>query len=226
VTTRIAPPAAPEAAISELLGDGGQVVDAERLTRSVGWGSAGVAEGRRGGGDRLPGAGPGTSGRRRGLVLGEFRRLATMPRTGRADAATPRLTERETEVLRLVAKGLSYPQVAQRLQLSHRTVQNHVQNTLGKLHLHNRGSWSGTRSSRAWKSAGGRLRAGYPGPVHAADSHDLIRVHGARENNLKNVSVEIPKRRLGLAWRQPLTEPRSRPWVTISGCRSARHRAA
>ena len=32
--------------------------------------------------------------------------------------------------------------------------------------------------------------------VHAADSHDLIRVHGARENNLKDVSVEIPKRRL------------------------------
>jgi excinuclease UvrABC ATPase subunit len=32
--------------------------------------------------------------------------------------------------------------------------------------------------------------------VHAADSHDLIRVHGARENNLKNVSLEIPKRRL------------------------------
>ncbi|MCS4591970.1 excinuclease ABC subunit UvrA [Brevibacterium sediminis] len=33
-------------------------------------------------------------------------------------------------------------------------------------------------------------------PVHSADSHDLIRVSGARENNLKNVSVEIPKRRL------------------------------
>ncbi|NKR91223.1 ATP-binding cassette domain-containing protein [Rhodococcus hoagii] len=31
---------------------------------------------------------------------------------------------------------------------------------------------------------------------HTADSHDLIRVHGARENNLKNVSVELPKRRL------------------------------
>src|SRR5213082_2254619 len=30
----------------------------------------------------------------------------------------------------------------------------------------------------------------------AADSHDLIRVHGARVNNLKDVSVEIPKRRL------------------------------
>ena len=32
--------------------------------------------------------------------------------------------------------------------------------------------------------------------MHPADSHDLIRVHGARENNLKDVSVEIPKRRL------------------------------
>jgi excinuclease UvrABC ATPase subunit len=32
--------------------------------------------------------------------------------------------------------------------------------------------------------------------LHDADSHDLIRVHGARENNLKDVSVEIPKRRL------------------------------
>ncbi|MEV4916122.1 excinuclease ABC subunit UvrA [Streptomyces tirandamycinicus] len=31
---------------------------------------------------------------------------------------------------------------------------------------------------------------------HAADSHDMIRVHGARENNLKDVDVEIPKRRL------------------------------
>src|SRR2546430_1541514 len=30
--------------------------------------------------------------------------------------------------------------------------------------------------------------------LHVADSHDLIRVHGARENNLKDVSVEIPKR--------------------------------
>ena len=32
--------------------------------------------------------------------------------------------------------------------------------------------------------------------LHVADSHDLIRVHGARENNLKDVNVEIPKRRL------------------------------
>ena len=32
--------------------------------------------------------------------------------------------------------------------------------------------------------------------LHVADSHDLIRVHGARVNNLADVSVEIPKRRL------------------------------
>ena len=69
-----------------------------------------------------------------GLVLGEFRRLAVEP----DDSAAPKLTERETEVLRLVAKGLSYRQIAERLVLSHRTVQNHVQNTLGKLQLHNR----------------------------------------------------------------------------------------
>ena len=41
-------------------------------------------------------------------------------------------------MLRLVAKGLSYKQIAERLVLSHRTVQNHVQNTLRKLQLHNR----------------------------------------------------------------------------------------
>lgn len=72
-----------------------------------------------------------------GLVLGEFRRLAVAP-AGDDDAGAPKLTERETEVLRLVAKGLSYRQIAERLVLSHRTVQNHVQNTLGKLQLHNR----------------------------------------------------------------------------------------
>jgi DNA-binding NarL/FixJ family response regulator len=70
-----------------------------------------------------------------GLVLGEYRRLAAAPTTP-PDA--PRLTERETEVLRLVAKGLTYRQIAERLTVSHRTVQNHVQNTLGKLQLHNR----------------------------------------------------------------------------------------
>lgn len=74
-----------------------------------------------------------------GLVLGEYRRLATDPApTASDEPKAPQLTDRETEVLRLVAKGLSYKQIAERLVISHRTVQNHVQNTLGKLQLHNR----------------------------------------------------------------------------------------
>jgi len=68
-----------------------------------------------------------------GLVLGEFRRMAASPAP---DA--PRLTDREAEILRMVGTGMSYRQIAERLVLSHRTVQNHVQNTLSKLHLHNR----------------------------------------------------------------------------------------
>ncbi|WP_433530647.1 ATP-binding cassette domain-containing protein [Micromonospora sp. CA-263727] len=44
-------------------------------------------------------------------------------------------------------------------------------------------------------SKGTRTDTRSPAP-HVADSHDLIRVHGARENNLKDVSIELPKRRL------------------------------
>jgi DNA-binding NarL/FixJ family response regulator len=86
-----------------------------------------------------------------GLVLGEYRRLARDPappaaaRPAGSRAAgrpglgpTPELTDREAEILRLVAKGLTYPQIAARLTLSTRTVQNHVQNTLSKLQLHNK----------------------------------------------------------------------------------------
>jgi DNA-binding NarL/FixJ family response regulator len=73
-----------------------------------------------------------------GLVLGEYHRLATSPAPADGSAANPALTERETQVLRLVAKGHTYPQIAELLVLSVRTVQNHVQNTLTKLQLHNK----------------------------------------------------------------------------------------
>ena len=78
-----------------------------------------------------------------GLVLGEFRRMAAGDLEAEAAPQAsgrpiPELTDRETEVLRLVATGMSYKEIAAELVLSHRTVQNHVQNTLGKLHLHNR----------------------------------------------------------------------------------------
>ena len=69
-----------------------------------------------------------------GLVLGEFRRIADAPTEQPGDG----LTERETEILKMVAKGMSYKQIAERLVISHRTVQNHVQNTLRKLQMHNR----------------------------------------------------------------------------------------
>lgn len=68
-----------------------------------------------------------------GLVLGEYRRIAQDP-----GPETPSLTERETEILRYVAKGLTAKQIAARLSLSHRTVENHVQATFRKLQVANR----------------------------------------------------------------------------------------
>lgn len=72
-----------------------------------------------------------------GLVLGEFRRVraAGAAAPGRR---IPELTDRETEILKYVATGMGYREIAAELVLSHRTVQNHVQNILGKLQLHNR----------------------------------------------------------------------------------------
>ncbi|OBB59314.1 DNA-binding response regulator [Mycobacterium sp. 852013-51886_SCH5428379] len=72
-----------------------------------------------------------------GLVLGEYRRIAQEP-AGPAGPAGPSLTDRELEVLRHVAKGLTAKQIAARLSLSHRTVENHVQATFRKLQVANR----------------------------------------------------------------------------------------
>lgn len=70
-----------------------------------------------------------------GLVLGEYRRIAQRPAS---EPAGPSLTDRETEVLRFVAKGLSAKRIAEKLSLSHRTVENHVQATFRKLQVANR----------------------------------------------------------------------------------------
>lgn len=70
-----------------------------------------------------------------GLVLGEYRRIARKPTDKNAG---PTLTERETEVLRHVAKGMTAKQIAAKLSVSHRTVENHVQATFRKLQLANR----------------------------------------------------------------------------------------
>lgn len=77
-----------------------------------------------------------------GLVLGEFREMSTRaqvaPESTEQSSPVPELTEREIEILRYVAMGMTAKEIAADLVISHRTVQNHVQNILGKLHLHNR----------------------------------------------------------------------------------------
>ena len=70
-------------------------------------------------------------------MLGEFRR-AKAAGGGTPDRPIPELTERETEILKYVATGMGYKEIAATLFLSHRTVQNHVQNIFGKLQMHNR----------------------------------------------------------------------------------------
>lgn len=67
-----------------------------------------------------------------GLVLAEFRRVSTQ------SSGQPGLSPRENEVLKLVAKGYTYREIAEKLFISVKTVQNHVQNILTKLQLRKR----------------------------------------------------------------------------------------
>jgi DNA-binding NarL/FixJ family response regulator len=63
------------------------------------------------------------------LVLGEFRRLSK-------DAGpTQPLSDREREVLQYVARGHTYKEIGAELFIADKTVENHVRNILGKLHL-------------------------------------------------------------------------------------------
>ncbi len=68
-------------------------------------------------------------------LLTEFSNLA---KQAEQKMIVPRLTERETQVLRLVAKGLSNREIGEELFISENTVKNHVRNMLEKLHLHSR----------------------------------------------------------------------------------------
>jgi DNA-binding NarL/FixJ family response regulator len=66
------------------------------------------------------------------LVLGEFRRLS------KASSPTEPLSPREREVLQLVARGHAYREIGAELYIAEKTVENHVRNILGKLHLNRR----------------------------------------------------------------------------------------
>ena len=68
-------------------------------------------------------------------LLDEFKQLAS---SGAATVTAPRLTDRELEVLRLVARGSSNREIARDLFISENTVKNHVRNILEKLQLHSR----------------------------------------------------------------------------------------
>jgi two-component system NarL family response regulator len=70
-------------------------------------------------------------------LLTEFTNLARKAEE-RQSVPVPRLTERELEVLKLVAQGLSNREIAGELYISENTVKNHVRNILEKLHLHSR----------------------------------------------------------------------------------------
>jgi DNA-binding NarL/FixJ family response regulator len=68
-------------------------------------------------------------------LLDEFKQMS---RSDRQQVPSPRLTERELEVLKLVAQGLNNREIAKRLFISENTVKNHVRNILEKLQLHSR----------------------------------------------------------------------------------------
>jgi DNA-binding NarL/FixJ family response regulator len=70
-------------------------------------------------------------------LLNEFNALVKRAE-GKQQFDGPVLTNRELEVLRLVAKGMSNREIATELYISENTVKNHVRNILEKLHLHNR----------------------------------------------------------------------------------------
>ena len=71
-------------------------------------------------------------------LLAEFAAMSRRAEEERQQLPAPRLTEREMEVLKLVAKGLNNRDIAKRLFISENTVKNHIRNILEKLHLHSR----------------------------------------------------------------------------------------
>jgi two-component system NarL family response regulator len=73
-----------------------------------------------------------------GKLLAEFSSLSRQVEQRTVPVVAPRLTDRESEVLRLLARGLANKVIAGRLDIAENTVKNHVRSILEKLHLHSR----------------------------------------------------------------------------------------
>ena len=96
----------------------------------------------------------------------------------------------------MVATGMSYKQIATRLVLSHRTVQNHVQNTLGKLQLHNR-----------VELVRYAIEHGLAGEFTAGEPAELPSGRGGRRPGVRLVRRGSPRTSLGAHRLGKVTEP-------------------
>ena len=137
------------------------------------------------------------------LVLGEFRRLA------KASGPVQPLSDREREVLQYVARGHTYREIGEQLFIAEKTVENHVRNILGKLHLNRSRSSSATPWSTASSSPHnvcGRWRT----DSERERPEMLSGVRGRRPRTRPGRSCQRASRR----WRRPpgATSGRRRAW--------------
>ena len=120
----------------------------------------------------------------------------------------------------MVAKGMSYKQIAERLVLSHRTVQNHVQNTLRKLQMHNRVELTryaieqGLDDDRWSRRAGGERRTllAEADALYGVALPEFTPARDARARELKGSDPELSR-----SGSRPCASPRPPPgWSTCS----------